>query len=55
MAMVITSDQLQDLVDAFEDTAQFVCDEHKLSGELVWSCAEALSLAKVCQLRGEIN
>lgn len=51
--MVITVDQLQDLIEAFEDTAQHICDEHTISGEMVWACASALSEAKLCEIRGE--
>tara|TARA_Y100000310_G_C20562196_1_gene753613 strand:+ start:399 stop:596 length:198 start_codon:yes stop_codon:yes gene_type:complete len=54
-AMVISGDQLQDLIETFEDSAQYVCDQHMLSGELVWACAGALSEAKLCEIRGELG
>ena len=53
--MVISGDQLQDLIETFEDSAQYVCDQHMLSGELVWACVGALSEAKLCEIRGELG
>tara|TARA_Y100000004_G_scaffold176764_1_gene217620 strand:- start:2184 stop:2351 length:168 start_codon:yes stop_codon:yes gene_type:complete len=53
--MQISRDQLQDLTEAFEDTAAHVADQHKLSGECVWTCAGCLSHAKVAEIRGEVT
>ena len=53
--MHISKDQLQDLTEAFEDTAAFVADQHQLSGECVWTCAVCLSAAKVAEFRGEVT
>ena len=53
--MAISLDQLQELIETFEDSAQYLCDEHILSGEIVWACAGALSEAKLYEMRGEIG
>lgn len=53
--MEIQAETLQDLIECFEDTAQKICDEHMLSGELVWSCAGALADAKLLEIQGHIT
>jgi hypothetical protein len=53
--MQISRDQLQDLTEAFEDTAAYVADLHQLSGECIWSCVSCLGLAKVEEFQGGLK
>ena len=38
-----------------EDTLQYFCDEHMVSGELSWVMIQALAEAKLAEMRGELN
>jgi len=52
--MHIDKDQLQELTDVVEDTVQYFCDTNQASGQLVWSCIQMLSTAKLAELNGEL-
>ena len=45
----------KDIVEAIEDTVEYACDHHMLSGELVWTVVECLAMAKIAQLKGEVK
>ena len=53
--MNISRDQLDTLTGLLEDTVEYFCDEHRLSGELAWTIAECLATAKLAELRGELE
>ena len=38
---------LQEITGIFEDTVQHVCEEYRLSGQLVWTIVETLATAKL--------
>ena len=44
-----------DLVGVIEDSVEYICDEHMISGELAWIIVETLATAKIQQLKGNIN
>lgn len=52
--MQISKETLQDLTEIIEDTVQYFCDTHQASGQLAWTCIEALSAAKLAELNGEL-
>ena len=52
--MDISRDQLNTLTELLEDTIEYFCDEHQLSGELAWTVTECLATAKLAELRGEL-
>ncbi len=54
-AMVISHEQFQDVVETLEDFAEYLCDKHTLSGELLWTCTNAYSEARLCEIRGELG
>lgn len=42
-----------ELTELIEDSVEFFCDEHMISGELTWVVIECLAKAKQAQMRGE--
>ena len=53
--MQISKEQLAELRELIEDTAEYFCDENKLSGELAWTCIECLATAKLAEMQGLIT
>ena len=52
--MEIQRETLRDLQYLQEDIAAYFTDEHVVSGETYWTCVEAVAIAKLAELRGEI-
>ena len=52
--MDISREQLKELTEVVEDTIEYYCDQERVSGELVWTCIEALATTKLAELRGEL-
>jgi len=52
--MMITRNALTELQQLQEDVAEHFADENIVSGELYWTCVEALATAKLAELRGEL-
>jgi len=52
--MEINSDVLNELTEVIEDTIEYACDQHQLSGEMVWKIVECLAIAKQAELAGEL-
>lgn len=50
--MDISHDQLNELTEIIEDTIEYFCDHEQVSGELAWTCIEALAVAKLTEMRG---
>ena len=46
--------QLRELQYLQEDIAEYFTDENMISGETYWTCVEAVAIAKLAELRGEI-
>ena len=53
--MTITEAKHQQLIELIEDTVEYYCDENMVSGELVYTVLECYSIAKLAQLRGEVD
>ena len=53
--MNITTEKHQQLIELIEDTVEYYCDENLVSGELVYTVLECYSIAKLAQLRGEVD
>jgi hypothetical protein len=52
--MDISREQLDELTSVVEDTVEYACDQHMLSGELAWTVIECLATAKIAELKGEL-
>lgn len=50
--MDITREELNELNGLIEDAVSHICDEHRLSGQLVWTCVEVYATAKLAELEG---
>ena len=50
--MQITPQQAHEIYELIEDTVQYYCDEHMLSGELVYAVVECVALTKQAELQG---
>ena len=44
-----------EIKELIEDMVEHACDEHMLSGELVWTVVEVLATAKLAQLQGFVD
>ena len=53
--MEISREMLQDLTEVIEDTVQYFCDSQQVSGQLAWTCIEALATAKLAELDGQLT
>ena len=50
--MEISKDQLNELTEIVEDTIEYFCDHEQVSGELAWTCLEALAVSKLTEMSG---
>jgi hypothetical protein len=53
--MNISREQLEDLNGLVEDVSAHFCNTELVSGETFWTCVECLSVAKLAQIRGEVD
>lgn len=54
MRMHITQTQLNELTEIVEDTIEYFCDKEQKSGQLAWTCIEALAATKLAELNGQL-
>ena len=52
--MEISRELLQEITEVIEDTIEYACDQHCVSGEKVWAIVECLAIAKQAELQGEL-
>ena len=52
--MQISEEQLNTLRELVEDAIEYYCDKELVSGELAWTCVEALGTAKIAEIQGEL-
>jgi len=52
--MEITRQELTELTEIIEDTVEYFCDKERVSGQLTWTCIEALATTKLAELAGEL-
>ena len=48
----ISREKAQELRELLEDTIEYFCDNERVSGELAWTIAECLAVAKQAELKG---
>ena len=53
--MNISREQLNELTEVIEDTIEYACDHHQLSGEMVWKVVECLAVAKQAEMAGLVT
>jgi len=53
--MILSREQLSELIEVIEDTVEYYCDQQILSGQLVWTCIESLAITKLAELNGEVS
>ena len=53
--MQISQEQLKELTELFEDTAEYYCDDKIISGQKLWTVLECLATAKLAELNGELG
>ena len=44
-----------EIVEVIEDTVEYACDKHVISGEVLWTVVYALATTKLAQLKGEVE
>ena len=52
--MIISTDAKTELVELIEDTVQYFCDQHVVSGELAWILVQCQATTKVAEIQGEL-
>lgn len=52
--MHISHEDLIELTEIVEDTTEYFCDQHLVSGELVWNAILCLAMAKLEELKGNV-
>lgn len=52
--MEISKELSQEIQEVIEDTVQYFCDQHVVSGELAWILVECLATAKLAELQGKL-
>lgn len=55
MSYTLTREAHQELTEIIEDSVQYFCNEHIISGELAWVVIECLAKAKQAQFQGVID
>ena len=51
----MTREAHAELRELLEDSIEYFCDQHMISGELAWLVTETLATAKLAQLQGNIK
>lgn len=54
MTYTLDRETHQELREVLEDTIEYICDKHTISGELAWLVAQTLAEAKLYQLKGDL-
>ena len=50
--MQISRESEQELRELLEDTIEYFCDKNMVSGQVAWTVAECLAVAKQAQIEG---
>ena len=53
--MEISKDKAHEFRELLEDTIEYFCDNEMISGELAWTMAECLAVAKQAEFKGLIS
>ena len=52
--MEISREKAHELRELLEDTIEYFCDQQMVSGEVAWTIAECLAVAKQAEIKGLI-
>ena len=52
--MEISREKAQELRELLEDTIEYYCDQNMVSGQLAWTVAECLAVAKQAEFNGVV-
>ena len=52
--MEISREQSSEIQEVIEDTVQYFCDQHVVSGELAWTLVQCQATAKIAEIKGEL-
>ena len=52
--MEISREQSQEIQEVIEDTVQYFCDQHFVSGELAWTLVQCQAITKLAEIKGEL-
>ena len=55
MKTTISREVMNELKEIIEDSVEFFCDSNMISGEVSWTIVECLAVAKVAQMKGEVD
>ena len=55
MKATINRRDITELRELIEDTMEYFCDNNMISGEVAWTMVECLAVAKVAQMKGEVD
>jgi len=55
MKTTINREEMIQLRELIEDIMEFFCDDNMVSGEVAWTMVECLAVAKVAQIKGQID
>jgi len=53
--MEISREQSTEIQEVIEDTVQYFCDQHVVSGELAWTLVQCQAIAKLAEIKGELT
>ena len=53
--MNITYEQHDELIELIEDSIEFFCDQHMISGELSYTIVECYAHAKIAEMEGRVT
>jgi len=53
--MQLDRELLNEITEVIEDTIEYACDQHQLSGEMVWKLVECLAVVKQAELEGKLT
>ena len=52
--MQISRENEKELRELLEDTIEYFCDNNMVSGQVAWTIAECLAIAKQAEINGEL-
>ena len=51
----ISREAMSELRELIEDSMEYFCDSNMVSGEVAWTMVECLAVAKVAQMKGDVD
>ena len=53
--MEISRPLLAEITEVIEDTVEYACDKHRVSGQLLWTVVESLATAKLAEIQNLVD